>query len=304
MIDRLVIIGVGLIGGSLGLALREAGWVGEIVGVGRSAENLRVAQERGIIDRFVHEPVDAELERADVVFLAVPPAAIPAVALAIRPHVGPRTIVTDGGSTKSSLCEAVCAAYESGNGAAFVPGHPIAGTEQTGAAAAFSSLYTGKHTILTPIESTPTWAVEKIQSMWEAVGARVERMSPAQHDRVFAGISHLPHAVAFALVETVRRLEEESGAPILRYAAGGFSDISRIASSDPVMWRDILLENRSAVLETLSRFESEIARVRRAIEAGDGEALTSYIGSAKTTRDTVVGAVPDARMVSGRSRNR
>ncbi len=293
MIERLVIVGVGLIGGSLGLALRRAGAVREIVGIGRSRENLELARERGIIDTFAHDIAEAGLERADMVFLATPPETVAELAAAVRPRLSPGAILTDGASTKGRLCERVAplfalpekSASAPEDGPAFVAGHPIAGTEKSGAGAAFEALYEAKRTILTPVDSTPTWALDKVRAMWEAAGAVVEVMTPERHDTVFAGVSHLPHAVAFALVEAVRELEMESGVPVLRYAAGGFADITRIASSDPTMWRDIFRENRSALLHAVGLFEREIASLREMIEKEDGQGLHDYIARARATRN-------------------
>jgi prephenate dehydrogenase len=293
MIERLTILGVGLIGGSLALALRKAGAVREIVGVGRSPENLQLAVERGIIDRFTHD-ARAGVAGADMVFLGAPVASIVPLALEIRPALAPGAVVTDGGSTKATIAEALRLPYasppeyEDGDKEtppAFVPGHPIAGTEKSGAGAAFAELFEGRRSILTPVAETPQWAVERVRAMWAHAGADVEIMTPAHHDTVLAAISHLPHAAAYALVDAVRSLEESSGQSILGFAAGGFADITRIAASDPVMWRDIFLANKPAILQALGTYEKALAELRGYLEADDGAALERYIGRAKLARE-------------------
>ena len=296
MIERLTIIGVGLIGGSLGMALRKANFVHEIVGVGRSRENLTLAKERGIIDRFTHDPLAGGVAGADVVFLAVPASDIARIAAQIRPALKPGAIVTDGGSTKRVIAEETDAIYrlpegrQSGpeSGPAFVPGHPIAGTEKSGSGAAFAELYQGKRTILTPATHTPEWAVERIREMWHAAGSQVELMEPARHDSVLAAISHLPHAAAFSLVNAVLHLEQKGGEPILKYAAGGFLDFTRIASSDPTMWRDIFLQNGSEILNSVGEFEAQLKELRRLIETKDAEGLSRWLAGAKAARDGLV----------------
>ncbi len=286
MIERLAIVGVGLIGGSLGLALRRAGAVREIVGVGRSSENLELARARGIIDRYTSDPREG-VRDADVVFIATPAQTVVGVAEAMYDALRRDAVVTDGASTKSHIAAALRARY-GGEGPAFVPGHPIAGTEKSGAGAAFAELFDGRRTILTPEEQTPPAAVERVRAMWTAAGAEVEIMSPQRHDAVFAAVSHLPHAVAFALVETVSRLQHDAGLPILRYAAGGFKDFTRIASSDPVMWRDIALDNRDELLRALHAYARQLADLTALVEAGDAAGLEAYFARAKATRDGVV----------------
>lgn len=284
-ITRLCIIGVGLIGGSLALALRQAGAVGSVIGVGRSAANLEEAVRLGIIDSFSHDVATA-VESADMVVLAVPVGSIRRVCEQIRDHLPDDAILTDVGSVKADVVEQV----RTGFGALperFVPGHPIAGTERSGAAAAFPELYHGRRVLLTPLDETSPEAVAKVRRMWETAGAEVETMDVEHHDSVLAATSHLPHMLAFGLVDSLARLQDSD--EIFRYAAGGFRDFTRIASSDPVMWRDICMHNGPALLDAMSRFEEEMAELRDAIERGDSDSLVAIFSRAKAARDRFVG---------------
>lgn len=284
-ITRLCIIGVGLIGGSLALALRQAGAVGSVIGVGRSAANLEEAVRLGIIDSFSHDVATA-VESADMVVLAVPVGSIRRVCEQIRDHLPDDVILTDVGSVKADVVEQV----RTGFGALperFVPGHPIAGTERSGAAAAFPELYHGRRVLLTPLDETSPEAVAKVRRMWETAGAEVETMDVEHHDSVLAATSHLPHMLAFGLVDSLARLQDSD--EIFRYAAGGFRDFTRIASSDPVMWRDICMHNGPALLDAMSRFEEEMAELRDAIERGDSDSLVAIFSRAKAARDRFVG---------------
>lgn len=284
-IDRLCIIGVGLIGGSLALALKQAGVVGSVVGVGRSLPNLQDAERLGVIDEFTHDPAIG-VKGADMVVLAVPVGTIAEVCTLIRDHLEPAAVLTDVGSVKADVVAQVAAAFgelpEN-----FVPGHPVAGTEQSGAAAAFPELYQDRRVLLTPVSHTSEAAVEKVRKMWEAAGALVECMDVEHHDTVLAATSHLPHMLAFGLVDSLARMDDS--VEIFRYAAGGFRDFTRIASSDPVMWRDICLHNGPALLAAMSRFEAELAELREAISEGDAEHLTTIFSRAKAARDRFSG---------------
>lgn len=281
MIQRLTIIGVGLIGGSLALALRRAGYSVGIVGNSRREAHLRKAVELGVIDRFDLDPAKA-VEGADMVVLAVPLGAMQGVCEAIRPALGPEAVLTDVGSAKGSVVEAVSRAW-GGLPACFVPGHPIAGTENSGVEAAFAELFQGRRVILTPTEQTDPSATERVRQMWEVAGAVVEEMSVAHHDEVLAATSHLPHLLAFGLVDSLARMRENE--EIFRYAAGGFRDFTRIASSDPVMWRDICLENRGAIMQMMARYKDDLRLIEDAIERSDGEALLDIFSRAKAARD-------------------
>jgi len=281
LIQQLTIVGVGLIGGSLALALREAGVVGEIVGAGRDEAHLRRARELGVIDRYSLDPAEA-VRGADMVLLAVPVGAMEAVMRAIAPSLGADTVLTDAGSTKGSVIEAARAAFGE-LPANFVPGHPIAGTENSGVEAAFAELYRGRRVILTPTAASSVEAVNRVRAMWQAAGAEVTEMDAGHHDRVLAATSHLPHLLAFSLVDTLAKLDEKE--EIFAYAAGGFRDFTRIASSDPQMWRDICVHNEPALLAMLDRFEADLKNLRQAIAGDDGDYLLKVFGRAKAARD-------------------
>ncbi|MDD2367433.1 MAG: prephenate dehydrogenase/arogenate dehydrogenase family protein [Desulfuromonadaceae bacterium] len=284
VVDRLAIIGVGLIGGSLARALREAGAVGSVVGIGRSNGNLEDAISLGICDEVTQDVIEG-VKGAGMVFISVPVCSIPSVVATIAPALSPGCIVTDGGSVKSSIvleCEALMP-----EGCYFVGGHPIAGTEHSGAAASFATLYRGKRCILTPTENTNLEAVKTVERLWQITGAEVCLMEPGHHDRIFAEISHLPHAVAYALVHAVGTADVE-GENVLSYTAGGFRDFTRIASSDPVMWRDISLMNRQALLASIDGFSASLAELRRRIDTGDQSGLTEFFTTAKQFRDGII----------------
>lgn len=284
MIKQLTIFGVGLIGGSLGLALKKAGYCQNIVGCGRNESHLQQAVELGAIDRFTLSAADAVSE-ADVVFLAVPMGAMKAILDNIKDHVSKRTIITDGGSSKASVVEAATKVFGS-LPPRFVPAHPIAGRETSGVAAALADLFVDHKVILTPVEDTDAQAIESVTSMWQATGARVEFLGVQQHDRVLAATSHLPHVLAYALVNTLSQTAYVD--EIFEFAAGGFRDFSRIASSDPTMWRDICLENRDAILENLAGFQRNLEHIRGLIDNRDGQAIFELFKSAKAVRDNHV----------------
>jgi prephenate dehydrogenase len=290
LIRRLTVIGVGLIGGSLARALRKAGEVGEIVGCGRGRPNLERAVELGVIDRYSYD-IGAAVQGADMVFLAVPLGAMREAFGAMRVHLSPDAVITDGGSTKRSVVEACRDAFgELPPG--FVPGHPIAGTENSGVDAAFSTLYRDRRVILTPTEATSAAALEKVEAMWRLCGARVTRMTIAHHDEVLAATSHLPHMLAFSLVDVLARMKEND--EIFRYAAGGFRDFTRIASSNPVMWKDICLANRDALSEMMERYIGEMSELAEVIREGDGDRLLEIFSRAKAARDRYVDTITDS----------
>ena len=281
MIKRLCIIGVGLIGGSLARALREADYVGEIVGSSRREAHLQEAVELGVIDRFDTDPARA-VEGAELVFVSVPLGAMGEVFKAIAGALTPGAVVTDGGSAKASVVRDIHKAVGDIPDW-FVPGHPIAGTELSGVSASFAGLYRGRRVILTPLEQTSPEATARVRAMWEAAGAQVNEMSVEHHDEVLAATSHLPHMLAFALVESLARLAEQR--EIFEYAAGGFADFTRIASSDPVMWRDICVANRDALLTLLDRFNADLDALRSAVDRDDEETLLRIFSEAKAARD-------------------
>jgi len=280
---KLLVVGVGLIGGSCALALKRAGRVREVVGVGRTKTNLDTALERGVIDR-AHTLDDGwarEAGDADVVLVSAPVAQFPALFAALAPHAGPSTAVTDAGSTKQDVIAAARAALGA-KFASFVPGHPIAGTEHTGAAAAFASLYEGRSVILTPLAETSAQAIDKVTAMWTACGARVGTLEPDRHDAIFAAVSHLPHILAFTLVAELAARPD--AAAYFDHAASGFRDFTRIAGSSPEMWRDIALANRDALLAEIDGYGDALKAARALIVAGDGAALAEMFAEASKAR--------------------
>ncbi|MBI5483435.1 MAG: prephenate dehydrogenase/arogenate dehydrogenase family protein [Deltaproteobacteria bacterium] len=284
IINRLAVIGVGLIGGSFALALREAGAVGRIVGADSDPANLEQALALGVIDETAPDAGSAAAA-ADAVFIAVPVCAIAAVVREIAPRLPDGCIVTDGGSVKAALvkeCEALLRP-----GCSFIGGHPIAGTEHSGAAAAFAALYKGRRCVLTPARNSDPAALQTISRLWSAAGAEVCCMEAEHHDRIFAEISHLPHAVAYALVHAVGTADVE-GENVLSYSAGGFKDFTRIASSNPAMWRDIALMNREALLASIDGFSVSLAELRKRIDCRDQAGLTEFFTTAKLFRDGMV----------------
>jgi prephenate dehydrogenase len=284
LIKRLAIIGVGLIGGSLARILRERGEVGEVVGIGRGEANLQRAVELGVIDRYSLDPVSG-VAGADLVFLATPVCSIADIVARIVPALAPGCVVTDGGSVKGEIvaaCESLMPA-----GTFFVGGHPIAGTEKSGVEASFATLYQGRRCIVTPTPDTDQGALRKVVRMWEIAGSEVVLMDVAKHDRVVAAISHLPHMVAYALVDAVGDYDrfDES---ILKYSAGGFKDFTRIASSDPVMWRDIAMMNRDAVLELMDFFAGYFAKLQTLVADRDSGGLEDFFARSKEKRDAII----------------
>jgi prephenate dehydrogenase len=279
-IERLAIAGVGLIGGSLALAAREAGLVGEVVGWGRTAANLETARARGIVDRVAATPADA-VAGADVVVLAAPVRACAPLAEAFRPHAKRGALLTDVGSVKGELVAALEPAWASVG--PFVGAHPIAGSEASGAAAARADLFRHTRCIVTPTPATDGDALRRVRVLWEAVGATVVVMTPAMHDGILARVSHMPHLVAYALAAAVGGATVE-GAPVLPYAGPGFRDTTRIAGSPAELWRDIMLANADALGAALREFRAELDRLAVLIESGDGAALGAALDAARELR--------------------
>jgi prephenate dehydrogenase len=264
--------------------MRAAGVVNAITGWDADRQNLATALELGIVDRIADSVAEA-VRDAQVIFISVPVCAIPNVVREIAPFLSPGCIVTDGGSVKAALlqeCEGLMPP-----GCCFLGGHPIAGTEHSGAAASFATLYQGRRCILTPTETTDAGAYDTVARLWEAAGAQVCSMEAGRHDRIFAEISHLPHVVAYALVHAVGTADVE-GENVLSYTAGGFRDFTRIASSDPAMWRDISLMNRDALLNSIDGFSRSLAELRGRIEQSDQEGLAEFFTIAKRFRDGIV----------------
>jgi len=281
VIRRLCIIGVGLIGGSLALALRRSGYCGEIVGCSRDEDHLRRAVELGVIDRYVRNPAQA-VQGADMVVLAVPVQAMLTILQTIRDHLDSKAVITDVGSTKAAVVQAVKQVFGA-LPANFVPAHPIAGTERSGVEAAFAALFDHRQVILTPEAATSPVAIEQVAAMWRAAGAEISQLTVQEHDALLAVTSHLPHLLAFALVDAVTQGGEQID--ILRYAAGGFRDTTRIAASDPIMWRDICLTNQAPLLAALDRFSAGLNQVRQSVAQGDGPALEEMFRRAKRARE-------------------
>ncbi|QBQ54858.1 prephenate dehydrogenase [Nitrosococcus wardiae] len=282
MIQRLCVLGVGLIGGSLALALKRSGAVSEVIGYEKDPLYRAKALSLGIIDRAEVCLAEA-LRGAEVVVLAVPLGGMEGLFQQMAPHLKPEMVVTDVGSVKGSVVTAARA--ELGTRIVdFVPGHPIAGTEKSGPEAAFSDLFCLHKVILTPLPENRPGAVETVRRMWHQAGAEVVEISSAYHDQVLAGVSHLPHVLAFVLVDLLAKVGEPQDT--LQFAAGGFRDFSRIASSDPTVWRDICLANREPLLALLDHFEAELHTVGEALRHGDGGKLAEIFARAKAARDT------------------
>ncbi|MDO8314544.1 MAG: prephenate dehydrogenase/arogenate dehydrogenase family protein [Rugosibacter sp.] len=281
MLKKVVVCGVGLIGGSFALALKTAGAVGEVVGLGRRQASLVAAQQRGVIDRIASDWADA-LQDADLVFLAMPVGQMLPVMQALALHLPPDAIVTDGGSTKLDVAAAARIAFGE-KIAQFVPGHPIAGAEKSGVEAAQANLFQDKRVVLTPLAENSVARVALVQRAWEACGAQVSQLDAAAHDQIFAAVSHLPHLLAFALVhEFAQRTDADQ---LFGFAAGGFRDFTRIASSHPEMWRDICLANRAALLVELDAYMAELMRTRSLLAGADAQGLQAMFDTARTRRD-------------------
>jgi len=284
VIERLCIIGVGLIGGSLARALRDAGACQEVVGAGRSVGNLQIAVDLGVIDRYETDLGQA-VSGADMVVVCVPLGAMEGVFNAIKGQLSGRVVLTDVGSAKGSVIEAAQRAFGSVPDF-FVPGHPIAGTEQSGVEASFPGLYNNRRVILTPLPDTSAHATGRVRDMWEAAGAQVVSMNPVHHDAVLAATSHLPHLLAYSLVDTLARLDDND--EVFEYAAGGFRDFTRIASSDPVMWRDICIANGDAILLMVEHYIDDLLVLSEAIRKHDGQQLLDVFAAAKSARDRFI----------------
>lgn len=278
--NKVVIFGVGLIGGSFALALRRANVVNEVVGFGRSAATLEQARQLGIIDRIGLD-VAAEVCDADLVLLATPVGQMKDLMARIAPHMGARTLMTDGGSTKGDVVAAAYANLGIKVGQ-FVPAHPIAGAEQSGAAAARADLYAGKKVVLTPLPENPVDSVERVRKAWELCCAVVSELTAQQHDEVFAAVSHLPHLLSFALVHDLAQRDNRD--QLLSFAASGFRDFTRIAASSPEMWRDICMANRDALLNELGSYMQELENIRAALSDGDAEKLQEIFSLARDVR--------------------
>jgi prephenate dehydrogenase len=275
---KLAVIGVGLIGGSFALALKQAKLASQVVGVGRDPANLKLALERGAIDLIAADAA-AAARGADLILVSTPVGQYPKVFASLTDA---KAVITDAGSTKRDVVAAARKALAK-KISQFVPAHPIAGAEKSGVAAASAELFRGKRVVLTPLSENDERAIQVVESAWSACGARISRMDPDEHDAVLAAVSHLPHLLAFALVHELAR--RENSAQLFSFAAGGFRDFTRIASSHPEMWRDICIANRDRLLHELKSYSSELGSVQKLLEAGDGAALEKLFASARDARN-------------------
>ncbi len=288
--NRVALIGLGLIAGSMAHAMRRGGLAGEIVGTARSAQTRDTAREIGLCDRVVDTVAEA-VRDADLVVLAVPVGAMGAVAGEMAPHLKPGATVTDVGSVKRAVIEAV--APHLPEGVHFVPGHPLAGTEHSGPLSGFAELFDNRFCLLVPVEGSDPAAVERLTSLWQAIGATVEIMEADHHDLVLAVTSHAPHLIAYTMVGVADDLRRVTDREVIKYSAAGFRDFTRIAASDPVMWRDVFLHNKDATLEILGRFTEELFALQRAIRTGDGAHLHDYFTRTRAIRRSIIEAGQD-----------
>jgi len=285
VINKLCIFGVGLIGGSLALALKKAGYCNTIVGCSRDEAHLQRAMELGVIDEYTLDQKHA-VQGADVVVLAVPIRAIFSILDNIIDSIDTNTIITDAGSAKGSVINAVKESFNGTLPANFVAGHPIAGREKSSVEAAIADLYVDHKVVLTPTLETSESAIDVVKKMWEVAGAIVETLPVKQHDDVLAATSHLPHVLAFTFVNSLSK--SNYGEAVFDYAAGGFESFSRTASSDAVMWRDICIENKAAILDALNTYQNDLEKIKQAISDDDAEEIESLFLQAKTTRDRII----------------
>jgi cyclohexadieny/prephenate dehydrogenase len=283
--DRIALIGFGLIGGSIARAAREQGLAKEIVTTARSAKTRARVMELGIVDRVVESNAEAA-QGADLAILCIPVGACGAVAAEIAGHLKPGAIISDVGSVKASVVKDMAPHLPAG--VHFVPAHPVAGTEHSGPDSGFAELFINRWCILTPPEGTDAKATEKLRAFWAALGAKVEIMTPEHHDLVLAITSHLPHLIAYTIVGTADELAQVTSSEVIKFSAGGFRDFTRIAASDPTMWRDVFLANKEAVLEMLGTFNEDLSKLTRAIRRGDGEALFEHFTRTRAIRRGIV----------------
>ena len=285
LFKRIALIGFGLIGGSIARGARAQGLVGEIVATARSEKTRARIVELGLADRVVETNAEA-VKDADLVILGIPVGACGAVAQEIAAHLAPGAIVSDVGSVKGAIVKEM--APHLPPHVHFVPAHPVAGTEHSGPDSGFAELFINRWCILTPPEGTDAGAVEKLRAFWAGLGARVETMTPDHHDLVLAITSHLPHLIAYTIVGTADELAQVTSSEVIKFSAGGFRDFTRIAASDPTMWRDVFLSNKEAVLEMLGTFNEDLSKLTRAIRRGDGEALFEHFTRTRAIRRGIV----------------
>ncbi|MBC8013330.1 MAG: prephenate/arogenate dehydrogenase family protein [Methyloceanibacter sp.] len=288
--DRIAIVGLGLIGSSIARGVKARGLARKVAGYDLSPEVRARAAELGFCDEIAATP-EAAVAGADLVVLAVPVGATGAAVEALASHLADGAIVTEVGSVKAAVIRQVQGKLPPKS--AFVPGHPIAGTEHSGPDAGFAELFDGRWCILTPCERSTPEAVEKVSSFWRALGSQVETMTPEHHDIVLAITSHIPHLIAYNIVGTAADVEEVTQSEVIKFSAGGFRDFTRIAASDPVMWRDVFLNNKEAVLEMLGRFSEDLAALQRMIKWDDGAALEALFTRTRAIRRSIIEAGQD-----------
>jgi cyclohexadieny/prephenate dehydrogenase len=287
---RVALIGLGLIASSMALAMRRAGLAGEITGYARTIETRATARELGFCDR-VFDTAAGAVDGADLVVLCVPVGAMGAVAAEIAPHLAPGATVTDVGSVKAAVIEAVAPHLPAH--VHFIPGHPLAGTEHSGPRAGFAELFDNRWCLLVPVNGTDAAAIARLRTLWEGMGAHVDEMDPEHHDLVLAVTSHAPHLIAYTMVGVADDLRRVTDSEVIKYSAAGFRDFTRIAASDPTMWRDVFLNNKAATLEILGRFTEELFALQRAIRRGDGDHLHAYFTRTRAIRRGIIDAGQD-----------
>jgi cyclohexadieny/prephenate dehydrogenase len=285
--DRVALIGLGLIGSSLSHVIRREKLSRHISGHARSAETRKIAKRIGLVDE-IHASAAAAVKDADLVILCTPVGAYGKVAEEISSHLKPGATVTDVGSVKGAVVRDVGPHLP--KAVHFIPGHPVAGTEQSGPESGFAELFTNRWCILTPLPDSDEAAVARLEKFWRACGSNVEKMTPDHHDVVLAITSHLPHLIAYNIVATAADIEEVTNSEVIKFSAGGFRDFTRIAASDPTMWRDVFLNNKDAVLETLGRFSEDLSVLQRAIRWGDGDTLFNTFTRSRDIRRSIIQA--------------
>ena len=288
--ERVALIGLGLIAGSMAHAMRRDGLAGEITGYARSAETRKVAAEIGLVDRVCDSAAEA-VKGADLVVLCVPVGAMGAVAAEIAPHLGKGATVSDVGSVKRAVIEAVGPHIP--EGVHFIPAHPLAGTEKSGPRSGFAELFDNRWCLIVPAEGTDKAAIARLRRFWEAIGANVDEMEAEHHDLVLAVTSHAPHLIAYTMVGVADDLQRVTQKEVVNFSATGFRDFTRIAASDPTMWRDVFLNNKDATLEILGRFTEELFALQRAIRTGDGDHLFDYFTRTRAIRRGIIEAGQD-----------
>lgn len=285
--ERVALIGLGLIGSSLAHVMRQQKLAKRITGYARSAETRTTAKRIGLADE-IHESAKAAVQDADLIILCTPVGAYGRIAEEIGPHLKAGATVTDVGSVKTAVVRDVGPHLPAN--VHFIPGHPVAGTEQSGPESGFAELFLNRWCILTPLPDSDATAVERLENFWRGCGSNVEKMTPEHHDMVLAITSHLPHLIAYNIVATAADIEDVTNSEVIKFSAGGFRDFTRIAASDPTMWRDVFLNNKEAVLETLGRFSEDLALLQRAIRWGDGDTLFNLFTRSREVRRSIIAA--------------